>query len=145
MVAVPETVTVVDPRHPLYDQTFPLLHLTNKQNLVPCCLVRLAEGAERLIPINVTNLAMTDPNVFPSPLSISSLHNLSQTFARIWAQVERECADGKRTGQSIGAKSHNTRPGLDNIDPQPTKGNPANNCSDMSTANHSTPEPGGQK
>jgi hypothetical protein len=59
---------VVDPRYPLYDQTFPLLHIKNKQHLVPRCLVRLDQGAERLVPISVTDLATVPPMSFPCRL-----------------------------------------------------------------------------
>ena len=69
-ITLPETVTVVDPRHPLYDQTFPLLQLTNAQNLIRCCVVQLAPSVDRLIPINATNLAPAPPLVFPSPVDL---------------------------------------------------------------------------
>ena len=62
-------VTVVDPRHPLYDQTFPLLHIKNKQELVRSCLVLLTENVERLIPLAMTDLALSPPAVFPVPLA----------------------------------------------------------------------------
>jgi hypothetical protein len=91
--AVADTVTVVDPRHPLYDQTFPLLHIKNKQELVRSCLVLLTESVERLIPLAVTDLALSPPDVFPVPLDLSSLQNLTQTFSRIAMQLEREETD----------------------------------------------------
>ena len=88
-----ETVTVVDPRHPLHERTLLLLHIKNKQQLIPCCLVQLAEGVERLVPISVTNLATTPPHVFPLPVDLSSLENLTAAFARIQGQLDREQAD----------------------------------------------------
>ena len=74
---------IVDPRHPLFDQTYPLLHLKIKQEMVPCCLVQLSEGVERLIPISSTDLASSPPVVFPLQVDISSLHNLVKIFVRI--------------------------------------------------------------
>jgi len=109
-------VTVIDPRHPLYDQNFPLLHIKNKQELVRSCLVQLTKDVERLIPVQVTDLAMSAPDIFPVPLDISSLHSLTQTFARIAAQLERECGDeGSRREQREGEENV-TEPGLGNTD-----------------------------
>ena len=100
-------VTIIDPRHPLYDQTFPLLHIKNKQNLVPSCLIRLRAGVERLVPIEATNLAASTPTIFPLPLDLSSLYNLNQTFRRIHAQLERGRRDDPvQNEQSTPAQYH---------------------------------------
>ena len=102
---MPATVTVVDPRHPLYDQTLPLIHIKNKQALVRSCLVLLRENVERLIPLAVTDLAMAPPAVFPVPVDISSLQNLIQTFSRIIRQLEEEDENGEeRSGTAGGAE-----------------------------------------
>jgi hypothetical protein len=112
-------VTIVDPRHPLFDQTFPLLHLKNKQEMVPCCLVQLAEGVERLVPISVTSLAASLDVVFPLPLDISSLHKLTQVFVRLQAQIEEKCGDG-RAGNAQLARSGRSDAGyLGNANPNP--------------------------
>jgi hypothetical protein len=97
-----ETVTIIDPRHPLYDRTFPLLHVKNKQNLILSCLIQLPEGVERLVPVEVTNLARSPLFVFSLPLDVSSLQNLVETFARIEAQAEMECSD-ERARAAAGA------------------------------------------
>lgn len=109
-------VTVVDPRHPLYDQTFPLLHIRNKQELVRCCLVQLTENVERLIPIQVTDLALSVPDIFPVPLDISSLHSLTDTFAHIAAQLERECGDEGNGREQREGEENVTESGLGNVD-----------------------------
>jgi hypothetical protein len=92
-LAIPETVTIVDPRHPLYDQTFPLLHIKNHRNLIPSCVIQVLEGVDRLVPVAVTDLATAPVIVYSLPLDVSSLQNLIQTFARIQEQVESECDD----------------------------------------------------
>jgi hypothetical protein len=115
-LAANETVTVVDPRHPLYGLTFPLLHLKNKQELIPSCLVRLAEGVERLIPVNVTNLAATPPIVYPLPLDLSSLHNLTQVFLRIQMQIGKECGDGSPGSAQFSRNGINDGDGVGNTD-----------------------------
>jgi hypothetical protein len=115
-LAANATVTIVDPRHPLYDQSFPLLHLKNKQELIPSCLVRLTEGVERLLPVSVTNLAVTPPVVFPLPVDLSSLHNLTQVFLRIQAQVGKECEDGSTGNAQLNRSGISDRDGLGNPD-----------------------------
>jgi hypothetical protein len=109
-------VTVIDPRHPLCDQTFPLLHIKNKQELVCSCLVLLAEDVERLIPLAVTNLATVRPAVFPLPLQLSSLQNLTQTFARLVGQLEREGADEATRSSQADSDDGSARARLGNID-----------------------------
>jgi len=99
-------VTVVDPRHPLYDQSFPLLHLTRQHKLIPCCRVQVAANVTRLIPISVTNLAAARPEIFPLPVDLASLHNLINVFTAIQAQVDQEACDGTTTDDAI-----STRPG----------------------------------
>jgi hypothetical protein len=93
-ISQPETVTIADPRHPLYDQTFPLLHIQNKQELVLSCQIEIMPGANRLVPISLTELAAAPPDVFPVPLDISSLRKLIQAYRRIVAQVAMEKRDG---------------------------------------------------
>ena len=114
--AVPETVTVIDPRHPLYDQTFPLLHIKNKQELVRSCLVLLTESVERLIPLAVTDMALLSPDVFPVPLDISSLQTLTETFHRIARQLEREDEDEKERGSPATGELCRPTTNVGNID-----------------------------
>ena len=112
--AAPEEVTIVDPRHPLCDHTFPLLHIKNQRRLIPSCLVRLPEGVERLVPVAATNLATSPLNVHPLPLDVSSLQNLIGTFARIQAQVGMECGDGNATDTQSNADGDQTQSGMAN-------------------------------
>ena len=109
-------VTVVDPRHPLYDQTFPLIHIKNKQELVRSCLVLLTEDVERLIPLAVTDLALWPPDVFPVPLDISSLQNLIETFGRITRQLEREDENAEDRSYAAGGDERCSPTGMDHID-----------------------------
>lgn len=130
--SAPETVTVIDPRHPLHNQTFALLHLKNKQELIPCCLVRLAAGATRLIPVNVTNLSQTPPDVFPLPVDVSSLHELTQVFVRIAAQLEVERRDEGTNKTSPGADRNDPAASMANADSNPAADGLANNRASMS-------------
>jgi hypothetical protein len=128
-LAVPEKVTIVDPRHPLYHQTFPLLHIKNQRQLIPSCLVRLPEGVERLVPVAATNLATSPLNVHPSPLDVSSLQKLVHAFMYIQALVETECGDGNATGTQSNADGNQTQSGLANTGGDTT----ADGSSDRST------------
>jgi hypothetical protein len=139
-------VTIVDPRHPLYGQTFPLLHLKNKQQLVPSCLIRLAAGAERLVPLAVTDLALSPPTIYASPLDLSSLHNLIKTFARLQAQgkCEREDADERAKNQPPPTKGRTSGSSVADAESEPAAKHLSNSGPDVS--NFSGPlEPGGKK
>jgi hypothetical protein len=59
-----EAVTVTDPAHPLYGLTLPCLGVTNKQRLGRACVVWLAPGIERLVPVAATSLS---PIAHPAP------------------------------------------------------------------------------
>jgi len=118
-------VTIIDPRHPLYNQTFPLLHIKHKQKLIPACLIRLKAGVERLVPIEVTNLAISAPTVFPVPLDLSSLHNLNQTFRRIQAQLERECRDDPAQNEQPAPEQYHSETGVGDPDRSSTADNSA--------------------
>jgi hypothetical protein len=68
-VALDPTISVVDPRHPLHGQTFPLIEMTYDDRFGPCCLVELCPHEHRLIPVQATSLAGEPLDIFPSPLS----------------------------------------------------------------------------
>lgn len=63
-------IEVVDPTHPLYGLTLPCLGITTKQLLGRVCIVWLAPGIERLIPVTSTNLV--PPLAPPSPCRLSA-------------------------------------------------------------------------
>src|SRR5260221_11713601 len=45
-----DVVTVIDPAHPLYGQTLPLIGVTNKQYIGRACAVWIQPGIERPLP-----------------------------------------------------------------------------------------------
>jgi hypothetical protein len=79
-------VTVTDPRHPLYGQTFHLSHIANKQYLGRCCVVWPQEGIERNIPVEATDRSTEPFTIFPLPLDLSSLRQLLVAFEGIKSQ-----------------------------------------------------------
>jgi hypothetical protein len=109
-----EMVTITDPCHPLHDQTFPLLFITKFHNYEPCCMIRVAPEVDRLIPVRQTNLSQTEFSRFPSPLDLSSLHCLIETYTRILAQVERKDEDGIEGTNPVTSGENSTAAGVEN-------------------------------
>jgi hypothetical protein len=130
-LATPEAVTIVDPRHPLYDQTFPLLHVKNHRNLIPSCLIQVFEGVDRLVPVAVTDLATTPVIVYSLPLDVSSLQNLIQTFARIQEQVESECGDENTKDPESNTASDQSQAGMANTGGSATGNGLSDRCSNL--------------
>jgi hypothetical protein len=56
-------------------------------------MIQVAPEVERLIPVRQTSRSSTAFSIFPSPLDISSLHRLIETYTRILVQVERKSED----------------------------------------------------
>lgn len=52
-------------------------------------------GVNRMVPIHLTNLASTPIDLFPAPLHISSLENLTQVYREIARQVATERSNGE--------------------------------------------------
>ena len=91
-------VTITDPRHPLFGRTLPLIHVTNRQDLGRCCVIRLQEGIERNVPLEATDHSAEPITIFPLPLDISSMRQLLVTSERILTQLTEEKMEEKRDG-----------------------------------------------
>src|SRR5262249_18216977 len=88
-----ETISIIDPRHPLYGQTLRLIQFAKSAHYHgPCCVVWLENGAERLIPLGATDRAPQPPTFYSFPLNLTSAENLARTYARILNQI-KERAD----------------------------------------------------
>jgi hypothetical protein len=85
-----EFVTVIDPRHPLYQQTFHLLGITTKQYLGRCCIVWDLNQNERFIPLCVTNLAPDPLFISALPLCLTSLQQLVLSYTQLLEQLAKE-------------------------------------------------------
>jgi hypothetical protein len=75
-----QTITVLDPRHPLCGQTLPLVAITHHTQLGRCCVVWLRPHVERLVPVQATNLAFDPTDMSPSPLSLAAVEQLLRVF-----------------------------------------------------------------
>ena len=132
-----ETVTVVDPREPLYGQTFPLIFIENKPYRGPCCIVRDANGVERHIPVVVTNRSAEPLAISPIPLSLPSVRQLLSAYERIVRLTAKGTKDGSPASNPSDTPS---RP------PSSNPSHPASGSLDVPidpTATENLPKPGG--
>ncbi len=75
-----ETVTVIDPRHPLCGRTLPLKGITNKAYLGRCCVVWIQKDVERYVPVSATDREFDPNQIHPTPLCLASVEALLQVF-----------------------------------------------------------------
>ena len=68
-----EEIEATDPTHPLFGRRFPCLGVTSKQLLGRVCVVWLAPGVERLIPVAATSLAGVPPPPSACRLSVPAV------------------------------------------------------------------------
>ena len=78
-----QTITVLDPRHPLCRRTLPLVVITHHSQLGRCCVVWLRPHVGRFIPIQATNLEFDPNDISPSPLSLAAVEQLLRVFQDI--------------------------------------------------------------
>jgi len=93
-------VTVIDPRHPLYGQTFPLVYITNKPYSGRCCVLWLQEGMERNVPVGATDQSSEPITIFPLPLNLSSVRKFLTTCERMISQLTEEPMEEKENGST---------------------------------------------
>ena len=96
-----ETITVVDPRHPLYGQTLRLIQFTKNAHHGPSCVVWLENGTERLIPIAATDRSPQPPTIYPQPLNLAAAESLVRAYARIRTQIKERAENVQPTNQSV--------------------------------------------
>jgi hypothetical protein len=87
-------VTVVDPRHPLFGRTFPLLNITNMPHAGRCCIVRYLGTLERAIPLQVTDRSPEPVEISPSPLIFASVRQLLEKNKQFMSQLVEDKEDG---------------------------------------------------
>jgi hypothetical protein len=97
MSAPEETVTIVDPRHPLFGRTLPCLGIANSSHRGRCCIVWIRPTVERHVPVAATNLEYDPTTLYPLPISVGSLRQFLQEFACATRASEGGQADGDAT------------------------------------------------
>ena len=107
-------MTVTDPRHPLYGQTFPLAYITNKPYSGRCCVLWLQEGIGRNVPVEATDRSTQPLTIFPLPLSLSSVKQLLAIYERMTSQPMEESMEEKENGYT--QEPDTSRANLENAD-----------------------------
>ncbi len=102
------TVTVIDPRHPLYGRTLPLINIANRQHVGRCCIVWLHDGCDQHVPLAATDRAPEPPTIFPVPLCLTSVQQLVTRWEHLMAQAVEETGDGDQgcRGQTASETGH---------------------------------------
>lgn len=73
-------VTVVDPRHPLFGRTFPLVRTFKTQKGRAFCIVELKSEKTRQIPLEVTDKSEIPISINDAPIDIKHLLKLCNTY-----------------------------------------------------------------
>ena len=94
--------------------------------MIPCALIQLRAGVNRLVPLEATDLAVSPRVVFPLPVDIPSLEKLTKVFGQIQAQAKREDGDEEREGRGSN-KGHTAASSMDHIDPETARDGVADN------------------
>jgi hypothetical protein len=80
-----EQATIVDPTHPLFGQTLPILR-ASRHHLKERIVVALPDGRERRIPISITNLVERPPDG-AKPVGLISIRTMMPLVELIRAMV----------------------------------------------------------
>lgn len=78
-----ETITVTDPRHPLYGQTFRLIQVEDRSDRGKCCLVERDWGQNSYLPLNVTDKSEIRWVSSSIPLSVKAIRQLVVLYTRL--------------------------------------------------------------
>lgn len=75
-------VSIIDPRHPLYGRTFPLIEVVNCRRAQSTCVIDFENGLIRRVPLKVTDKYPASLEIPTVPISLESLVNMSNIFFR---------------------------------------------------------------
>lgn len=98
-----DTIKIVDPTHPLYAKTLPLVGVTTKQVLGRVAIVWIHPGVERMVPLCATSLADAPPPPSPCRLSVASVERLLAVVASFPKTGPEEDHGENRTTEAPGA------------------------------------------
>jgi hypothetical protein len=127
----PETVTIVDPRHPLFGETFPLICVEDRADRGLCCLIARDGGHNTYLPLDVTNLSTSTTGLSAIPLSVSAVQQLVATYTRLVEGSPNDRSEAKDDRQAI---PHQSQHALAPSDTAATGTNPANTSECMPQA-----------
>ncbi|HEY6405935.1 MAG TPA: hypothetical protein VIY29_00565 [Ktedonobacteraceae bacterium] len=108
MSAPEETVTVVDPRHPLFGRTLPCVGIANSSHRGRCCIVWIRPTVERHVPVSATNLEFNPQTHFPLPISVESLRQFLQEYLLVTGGLKGDPSDDSTITRSSGSAARLT-------------------------------------
>jgi hypothetical protein len=86
-------IRVIDPRHALYGQTFPLIEISTKQYVGRSCVVSYRPALARYIPLAATDQSPEPLVIEPFPLNLKAVQQLLTSYKKIVAQLGKGTAD----------------------------------------------------
>jgi hypothetical protein len=101
VVKTEETITVIDPRHPLVGRTFPLINIANMPRKGPCCIVRYLGSLERFIPLSATDRSSDPIQISSSSVNLASVRQLLQKYEQLMSQLAEDREDGNSDQDSL--------------------------------------------
>ena len=114
IVSPKETISVVDPRHPLFGRTFPCVGISNSCHRGRCCIVWIRPTVERHVPVTATDLEYDPSTLYPLPISLESLQQLLQEFLLV---ADARNGDPAHADTPIACRASTTRGGQATDDP----------------------------
>lgn len=148
MSAPEDTVTVVDPRHPLFGRTLPCLGIANSSHRGRCCIVWIRPTVERHVPVTATNLEFDPTTLTPLPISVESLRQFLQEYLLATGGWKGDPSDDSTLTHSSGSTarsapaSASTHDGVDDAHARTT--NRRSPSMRYHVSRVSTQEPGGK-
>ncbi len=108
-----EKVTVIDPRHPLYGQTFSLIQIENRLDYGQCCLVERDWGQNSYLPLAVTDQSKAQWVSSSIPLSVKAIRQLVSTYT----QLTEDNENGSTDSTAKTTNNDSSQRGLVTLDP----------------------------
>lgn len=105
-------MTVTDPRHPLYGQTFSLISIDVRQDRGMCCLIEREWGQNSYLPLEVTNKGSGTIPISTIPLSVRAIQQLASTYAQLVESQQHE-NDNSNRGPGKTTGTNRTETGMD--------------------------------
>jgi hypothetical protein len=108
-----ETVTVVDPCHPLFGRTLPCLGIANSSYRGRCCIVWIRPTVERHVPVAATNLEYDPSTLYPLPIAVESLQQFLQEFLLVSGGWKGDPTDDDSTAACSSGTAEGAMPASD--------------------------------
>ena len=96
-----ETITVIDPRHPLFGRTFLLINIIHRPRLGSFCVIRYLDSLERSIPLEATNRSLEPPEISTSSINLASVRQLLRKYEQITSQSMEDVEDGRNQQKAL--------------------------------------------